>query len=182
MSHSCDALGCTSDELDTPYLRLDLDRMESNIRAVAGACRKAGKAWRPHAKGHKNATIARAELAAGALGATCAKLGEAEVLAAGQALAQPGDISEPLHTGHGLYLVRLMERREAGRPSANGSDALLHQKLLAQECKRIEAKFSAETRSRARVEINSQALASVQLDFSPRMAHAEAAPPAVVAH
>ena len=59
MSNSCDPIGCTPDELDTPYLRLDLDRMESNIRSVAGACRTAGKAWRPHAKGHKNATIAK---------------------------------------------------------------------------------------------------------------------------
>jgi D-serine deaminase-like pyridoxal phosphate-dependent protein len=83
MSISSDAIGCTADELDTPFLRLDLDRMESNIRAVAAACRSAGKHWRPHAKGHKNAAIARTQLAAGAIGATCAKLGEAEVLAAG---------------------------------------------------------------------------------------------------
>ncbi|MGC3969693.1 MAG: DSD1 family PLP-dependent enzyme [Pirellulales bacterium] len=76
-------LGATIDELDTPCLCLDLDVMEANIRAVADACGKRGVSWRPHAKGHKNATIARAEVAAGAIGATCAKLGEAEVLAAG---------------------------------------------------------------------------------------------------
>ena len=76
-------LGATVDELDTPCLCLDLDVMEANIRAVAAACGKRGVAWRPHAKGHKNSAIARAEVAAGAIGATCAKLGEAEVLAAG---------------------------------------------------------------------------------------------------
>lgn len=76
-------LGRSIDELDTPFLALDLDQMETNIRAIAATCRAKNVAWRPHAKGHKNAEIARAEVAAGALGATCAKLGEAEVLAAG---------------------------------------------------------------------------------------------------
>lgn len=76
-------IGCTPAEIDTPFLQLDLDLVEANIRSVAGACRAAGKQWRPHAKGHKNSAIARAEVAAGAIGATCAKLGEAEVLAAG---------------------------------------------------------------------------------------------------
>ncbi|MBN8624401.1 MAG: alanine racemase [Planctomycetes bacterium] len=83
MNHAAAPLGASIDELDTPCLCLDLDVMEANIRAVAEACAKRGVSWRPHAKGHKNATIARAEVAAGAIGATCAKLGEAEVLAAG---------------------------------------------------------------------------------------------------
>ncbi|MCE9607570.1 MAG: DSD1 family PLP-dependent enzyme [Planctomycetia bacterium] len=76
-------LGSSVDDLDTPFLCLDLDVMEANIRAVAAACSAKGVAWRPHAKGHKSPIVAKAELAAGALGATCAKLGEAEVLAAG---------------------------------------------------------------------------------------------------
>jgi D-serine deaminase-like pyridoxal phosphate-dependent protein len=76
-------LGSTKAELDTPALCLDLDVMESNIRAVAETCRRHGVAWRPHAKGHKVTTIARAEIAAGALGITCAKLGEAEIMSAG---------------------------------------------------------------------------------------------------
>lgn len=78
-----DLLGRTPEELDTPFLCLDLDVMEANIRAMAAACKQHNVAWRPHAKGHKNAAIAQAQVAAGALGATCAKLGEAEVLAAG---------------------------------------------------------------------------------------------------
>lgn len=76
-------LGITKAELDTPALCLDLDVMERNIRAVAEMCRRHGVGWRPHAKGHKVAAIARAELVAGALGVTCAKLAEAEVMAAG---------------------------------------------------------------------------------------------------
>ncbi|HEX4129494.1 MAG TPA: DSD1 family PLP-dependent enzyme [Pirellulales bacterium] len=76
-------LGSTKDDLDTPALCLDLEVMEANIRAVAATCREANVAWRPHSKGHKNTWIARQELAAGAIGITCAKLGEAEVMAAG---------------------------------------------------------------------------------------------------
>lgn len=77
------ALGSTKDDLDTPALCLDLDVMEANIRHVAETCRRHGVAWRPHSKGHKVSAIARAEVEAGALGVTCAKLAEAEVMAAG---------------------------------------------------------------------------------------------------
>lgn len=75
-------LGATKDALDTPALCVDLDAMEANIRSLAVTCREHGVAWRPHSKGHKSPAIARLELAAGALGITCAKLGEAEVMAA----------------------------------------------------------------------------------------------------
>jgi len=75
-------LGGTKDDLDTPALCLDLDVLDRNIAAVAGICRAAGVAWRPHSKGHKVPAIAQRELDAGALGITCAKLGEAEVMAA----------------------------------------------------------------------------------------------------
>lgn len=67
--------------LDTPALLVDLDIMDANIARVAGACRAQGVAWRPHFKAHKMIEIARRQLAAGAIGLTCAKLGEAEVLA-----------------------------------------------------------------------------------------------------
>jgi D-serine deaminase-like pyridoxal phosphate-dependent protein len=76
-------LGQTKDDLDTPALCLDLDVMEANIRTVAQTCRRRNVAWRPHSKGHKVPAIARLELDAGAIGITCAKLGEAEVMAAG---------------------------------------------------------------------------------------------------
>src|SRR5688572_27595262 len=69
------------DTLDTPALLVDLDIMEANIARVAETCRAQGVAWRPHFKGHKTIEIARKQIAAGAIGLTCAKLGEAEVLA-----------------------------------------------------------------------------------------------------
>jgi len=69
-------------ELDTPVLLADLDVVEANIERLARYCRAAGVAWRPHTKGQKVPALAHKELAAGAIGITCAKLGEAEVMAA----------------------------------------------------------------------------------------------------
>ena len=68
-------------DLDTPALLVDLDVMHANIARVAKTCRTAGVAWRPHIKGQKTPEIVRKEIAAGAIGATCAKLGEAEIMA-----------------------------------------------------------------------------------------------------
>ena len=73
--------GDVKSTLDTPALLVDLDVMEANIAHIAKTCRDHGVAWRPHFKGHKTLEIARKQLAAGAIGITCAKLGEAEVLA-----------------------------------------------------------------------------------------------------
>jgi D-serine deaminase-like pyridoxal phosphate-dependent protein len=74
-------VGRTKDELDTPALLVDLDVMEANIALIAGTCRQYGVAWRPHTKAQKTPEIAHKEIAAGAIGVTCAKLGEAEVMA-----------------------------------------------------------------------------------------------------
>lgn len=68
-------------DLDTPALLVDLDIMESNIARAAKTCRDAGVNWRPHIKGQKTPEIVKLEIAAGAIGATCAKLGEAEIMA-----------------------------------------------------------------------------------------------------
>lgn len=69
------------ESLDTPTLLLDLEACQANLRRMAEffADRPAG--LRPHFKNHKCVSLARRQLAAGAVGMTCAKLGEAEVLA-----------------------------------------------------------------------------------------------------
>ena len=69
------------DEIPTPALLLDLDRFERNLAKMATHVRGAGKQLRPHAKTHRCPEIARRQIAAGALGVACAKLGEAEVMA-----------------------------------------------------------------------------------------------------
>lgn len=76
-------IGREKQSLDTPLLCLDLDRLESNISSMAQFCQEHGVFWRPHAKCHKNPGIAHREIQAGAIGVTCAKVSEAEVMAAG---------------------------------------------------------------------------------------------------
>ncbi len=75
-------IGLHHRDLDTPALWVDLDCMARNIAALADYFQRAGVAWRPHTKGIKVPAIAHQLLAAGAHGLTCAKLGEAEVMAA----------------------------------------------------------------------------------------------------
>lgn len=67
--------------LDTPSLLVDADALEANIKFMSGYFAKRHARLRPHFKSHKCTTIAKMQLRAGAVGITCAKLGEAEVLA-----------------------------------------------------------------------------------------------------
>ena len=73
-------LGAEKDEIDTPALLIDLDVMERNINTMAKFFRSVPSELRPHAKTHKCPIIAHKQLEAGAIGITCAKLGEAEVM------------------------------------------------------------------------------------------------------
>jgi len=71
------------EQLNTPVLVLDRAALDRNIASMAAYARARGVALRPHAKTHKSVEIARRQLAAGAAGVCCAKLGEAEALADG---------------------------------------------------------------------------------------------------
>ncbi len=91
-------LGAEKDEIDTPALLIDLDVMERNIDTMAEFFRSVPAELRPHAKTHKCPIIAHKQLEAGAIGITCAKLGEAEamveagirsVLVANQVVGEP---------------------------------------------------------------------------------------------
>jgi D-serine deaminase-like pyridoxal phosphate-dependent protein len=66
--------------LDTPLMAVDETILARNIAEMADLAAGFGVALRPHAKTHKSPAIARLQLAAGAVGLTCAKLGEAEVM------------------------------------------------------------------------------------------------------
>src|SRR3954466_14520748 len=67
--------------LDTPTLLVDLDALEANLQLMGAYFSKRHAKLRPHFKSHKCTTIAKKQMEAGAVGITCAKLGEAEVLA-----------------------------------------------------------------------------------------------------
>ncbi|MBI4026710.1 MAG: DSD1 family PLP-dependent enzyme [Verrucomicrobia bacterium] len=75
-------IGLPIQDLDTPALLIDKAAMEGNLRRMADFFRNLPAKLRPHFKNHKCTELARRQLAAGsAVGMTCAKLGEAEVLA-----------------------------------------------------------------------------------------------------
>ena len=69
------------DELDTPAAVVDLDRVDRNLERWQSYCERVGLANRPHIKTHRSVEIARRQAALGAVGITCQKLGEAEVMA-----------------------------------------------------------------------------------------------------
>src|SRR6266700_1637360 len=77
------SVGIPLDEVDTPALVLDLDALERNLLRMAHAVKESGVRLRPHAKSHKCAQIARAQIAAGAVGVCCQKVSEAGALVAG---------------------------------------------------------------------------------------------------
>lgn len=66
--------------LDTPALWLDLDTCEENIENLKGVFNEAKVKWRPHIKGIKIPAIAHKAIRAGAIGITCSKLSEAEIM------------------------------------------------------------------------------------------------------
>jgi D-serine deaminase-like pyridoxal phosphate-dependent protein len=70
----------TVDAIETPALLVDLDALEWNIRIMADFMKGRRVRLRPHFKTHKSPAICHLQLAAGAKGICCAKLGEAEVL------------------------------------------------------------------------------------------------------
>src|ERR687884_472021 len=93
------------DELETPVAIIHLDRLERNIAALQTYLDEHGIANRPHIKTHKIPEIAYMQLRAGAVGITCQKLGEAEVM------AQAGikDIFLPYNILGAAKLERLMQ-------------------------------------------------------------------------
>ena len=68
-------------DLETPAVTVHLDVMEGNIRRVQAHLDRHGIANRPHIKTHKIPAIGKMQMAAGAAGITCQKLGEVEVFA-----------------------------------------------------------------------------------------------------
>ena len=69
------------DELETPVPVVDIDRLEANISRLQSYLDEHGIANRPHIKTHKIPAIAQMQMDAGAIGITCQKVSEAEVMA-----------------------------------------------------------------------------------------------------
>jgi D-serine deaminase-like pyridoxal phosphate-dependent protein len=69
------------DELETPVPVVDMDRMQANISRLQEYLVQHQIANRPHIKTHKITAIAQMQMDAGAVGITCQKVSEAEVMA-----------------------------------------------------------------------------------------------------
>lgn len=69
--------------IDTPALVVDLDAVKRNLGRMADFARKHDIRWRPHAKMHKSAALAKLQLQAGAVGVCVQKTAEAEAMVAG---------------------------------------------------------------------------------------------------
>ncbi len=79
MSATAAQVGMTLEQVPTPALVVDLDRMERNLASWQDAVAAHGTNLRPHIKTHKSPAIAARQLALGACGITAAKPSEAEV-------------------------------------------------------------------------------------------------------
>jgi len=108
-----DLIGKPASLIPTPALVVETGALERNLRLMSGFFAGRHAKSRPHFKSHKCVTIARRQLECGnAVGITCAKLSEAEVLTAGGDLGHPHRQSDR-RAGQG----RAGRRAGSGMPS-----------------------------------------------------------------
>jgi D-serine deaminase-like pyridoxal phosphate-dependent protein len=74
-------IGLGVENVDTPALVIDLDAMERNLDRIAAFASARALRLRPHAKTHKSAELAQAQMARGAVGVCVQKIDEALALA-----------------------------------------------------------------------------------------------------
>ena len=111
------------DSIATPAPVVDLDRFDRNVARVAEYARAHGLSLRPHVKTHKSPRIAAAQVAAGAVGLTCATPREAEVMQAAS-----GDLLvayPPVDPNRAARIARLeADRVTVALDSAEAIDAM----------------------------------------------------------
>ena len=107
-------------QMETPVLILDLDKMETNVKTMQKLVERCGVPLRPHYKSHKCPEVAHWQMKAGAVGITCAKLGEAEdlvkagikdVLIANQVI-HPAKIARMVHLANSCRLGVCVDEEE----------------------------------------------------------------------
>ena len=69
------------DYIPTPAVVVELDQVTENLKKMIEETEKYGIFVRPHIKPHKSSYFALQQIALGAKGVTCARIGEAEVMA-----------------------------------------------------------------------------------------------------
>ncbi len=98
-------------DLPTPALVIDIDLLDRNITTMTDRARAMGVKLRPHAKAHKCVEIAQRLAHAGAIGASCATIEEAESMALGGIRGIL--ITSPMVTTHQLERLRRLLLRGA---------------------------------------------------------------------
>jgi len=81
--------------------------------------------------------------------------------AAGFALKNPGEITEVITDSRGIYLLKLMERREAVVQPLARVEPILRSRLLAEKRRQIERAFVLESRAAVPVETHPELLARI---------------------
>lgn len=133
------------EQLETPSILLDRDRLESNIGAMQQRCTDNGVELWPHNKTHKMVEVARRQLAAGAGGLVCAKLSEAEALlpAGPRAIFIAHSLCDPLQIPHLKNLAGQLERLIVACTSEAHAVAL--ESLLAKAGLRLPVMMAVDT-------------------------------------
>lgn len=94
--------------LRTPCVLVDQQKLERNIDRMQAAADARRVRLRPHTKTHKSPDLARIQLARGAVGICCAKLGEAEVFA--DAGIEDIRLPYPLNPANASRVLALLDR------------------------------------------------------------------------
>lgn len=94
--------------LPTPCVLVDQQKLERNIERMQSAADTRGVRLRPHAKTHKSPDLAQIQIARGAVGICCAKLGEAEVFV--DAGVQDIRLPYPLNPVNAARVIALLDR------------------------------------------------------------------------
>src|SRR5512140_85738 len=95
-------------DLPTPQVLVDRARLLKNIEQMQAIADVNHVRLRPHAKTHKIPAVAEWQVAAGAVGICCAKLGEAEVFA--DAGIENIRLPYPINPRNSSRLLALMDR------------------------------------------------------------------------
>jgi D-serine deaminase-like pyridoxal phosphate-dependent protein len=110
----------TIHDIETPAVLIDVDRVEANLTRAQSYADAHGLKLRPHIKTHKLPRFAHRQVELGAVGITCQKLGEVEVMAD----AGLTDIFLPYNILGAAKLARLVALADRVRLSVTADSAV----------------------------------------------------------
>lgn len=102
---------------------------------------------------------------------------DSEAIKAGFALSQPGEMSSVVRGKDGLYLVRMIERREVSRAHSGAEPGLVRHRAYLEKRRGVEEAFAEETRRLVPTTINESVLSQVLADLAAAGTDPASAPP-----